>query len=249
MAVLLVPYSICQAFCHIAPSLTLLIPCRLLGVSLFLLFRGKELPEVAGSPTVLAHKLLVDSSSNWGCWPLHNIQSLIFHSLMENAIPRFKTPSPRVCLTGLLNILLLPRCSCSFRPQLHTSSLHSGPFHHLFVTALLCSADMTWQGNHPWAAANFCWDTPPLWVHFFSFRWHPLAICQFPYLSISAVIVSTLTYSLGTTQCFVTVSTSFEFAAFFFRQVPTSSQQAFISFWSASVLTFPCSRQASVTSR
>jgi hypothetical protein len=98
---------------------------------------------------------------------LHNVQSLIFRSPMEHSTARFATSSPRVCLTALLNALLLPRRSCSFRPRFHMPLLHFGPSCRSFMTAARRPCRKGTTVNRPGAAANFCRDPPSSCVRFF----------------------------------------------------------------------------------
>jgi hypothetical protein len=64
-----------------------------------------KVPRVGDAPTSLALKLLV------------NVQSLTSHNPMEIPTTYFMTSSLKVCLTVLVNALLLPRHSYCFRPQ------------------------------------------------------------------------------------------------------------------------------------
>jgi hypothetical protein len=51
-----------------------------------------------------------------GGQPLHNVPSLVFRNPLEIPATSFTISSPKICLTVLLNALLLPRCSCCFMP-------------------------------------------------------------------------------------------------------------------------------------
>jgi hypothetical protein len=52
-----------------------------------------------------------------GGQPFHNVHLLTSHNLLKILTARFTASSPKVCLTVLLNALLLPRHSCPFRPR------------------------------------------------------------------------------------------------------------------------------------
>jgi hypothetical protein len=146
---------------------------------------------------MLLHLQLLPVCSLFICFrggrPLHNVQSLIFCSSMENSTAHFATSSPKVFLTVLLNascfldvaapLNLSPLFHCcllsSVRPSgtpLATLSLH-GPWR----PCPLCGAGVARRVIIPLqAAANFFQDPPSSWVHFFSYRWCPMARCWSP---------------------------------------------------------------------
>jgi hypothetical protein len=107
--------------------------------------------------------LVGDESSTMSCH--------IFSSPVENSITHFATSSLRVCLMVLLNVLLLPRCSCSLRPWFLMPLLHSGLF--LTVSPLwlhpLNHESTAQQFIRLWAAANFFQDPPLPWIHFLGY--------------------------------------------------------------------------------
>jgi hypothetical protein len=130
-------------------------------------------------------------------------------NLIDIPATRFMTSCPRVYLMVLLNALLLPRYSCCLRSQFLIPLLHSGPFHHLFSTVSplwlqpLFYAGRAWWLIHLWVAANFFQDPLSPRVHSFSCWQHHTVICQSPYWSSSAPIVSTAAFSLGTSSSFL----------------------------------------------
>jgi hypothetical protein len=144
---------------------------------------------VSGIPTARACKPPAVSSSMWGR-VLHTVESFIFRSLMKNLTAQFATPSPRVCLMVLLNALLLPRCSCSFRAYAVVAfwSLQSSLLDDFYDCGLY-----TLQGQH-----SPCCLTASHW---------------FPGRSFTAPTISTVASSLGTFWCYSTVSISFGFAS------------------------------------
>jgi hypothetical protein len=72
-----------------------------------------------------------------------------------------------VCPKASYNVLLLPRCSLHFllHPLIVFPVVLPGPLQ----IRPLCSAGTTQQVIHLQAVANFFWDPPSPWVHFFGF--------------------------------------------------------------------------------
>jgi hypothetical protein len=164
-----------------------------------------------------------------GGQPLHNVQSLIFCSLMEVLTVFFANSNLWVCPLASYNVSLLPRhgshlllhplmllpvilsflrCSCHLALRFLMPLLHSGLFHRLFsdISPLwpcpLHCAGMSQQVIRLLVAANFCWDPPSPWVHFFGCRLRPTARFRSPYWSSSASTVSTAATSLRTMLCY-----------------------------------------------
>jgi hypothetical protein len=131
-----------------------------------------------------------------GGWPLHSARSLTFHNRMEIPTAHFTTSNLRVCLTVLLNALLLPRRSCHLAHRFFIPLFHSGPFWCLFsdVSPLwpcpLCRAGTAWRVICLRAMANFFWGPPSPWVCFFGCQRRPTARYWSPYWSSNALISS-----------------------------------------------------------
>jgi hypothetical protein len=130
-----------------------------------------------------------------GVQVLHSVRWLIFRSPMENSTDRFATSSPRICLTVLLNALLLPRYSCSFRPQLIMPLLQFGFALHLFMDV------------HPLGAPR----TKSSLVRLFRGLLYSTADSRPTDRSFGALIVSTVASSFGTSWCTATASVSSAF--------------------------------------
>jgi hypothetical protein len=152
--------------------------------------------------------------------PLHNVQLLIFHNLMEVWTVCFAISSSMVFLKILPNVLSFLRHSCSFNSQSLILLMHSGCAKHLFLSlhpfkvslatlslsgpwrpCCLCDAGMAQQVIPLWTVANSVRDPPSLCIHFCSYRGCPMARFRFPHHFFSALTVFTAASSLGTFSC------------------------------------------------
>jgi hypothetical protein len=144
--------------------------------------------------------------------PLHSVQSVASRNPVEDPTIRFLISSSMVFLKIQPDGLYFLRNSCHLAPRLLKMLLHSGPFRHTFLTICLlwmcplCCAGTAWWVICRQVAASIFRDPPSPLVRFFGCRRCPMARCQFPCRSSSALVVSTVASSLGTSECSTTVS-------------------------------------------